>query len=135
MSEPQQYGTVPPQPGVPVTPPPPQKKRGRKIVALVVLVVVVIGIIIAALGASGSNTDSAAVNDCVTKPDNDNIKVVDCGSSDAALKVVGKVENKTQAQVSINSAAICKPFPTATNAYWKGKIGEPGYVLCLAPLK
>jgi hypothetical protein len=135
MSESQQYGTVPPQPGAAFTPPPPQKRRGRRIVALVVLLVVVVGIVIAALSASGSNTDSAAVNDCVTKPDNDNIKVVDCGSSDASLKVVGKVENKTQADVSLNSAAICKPFPTATNAYWKGKIGKAGYVLCLAPLK
>jgi hypothetical protein len=61
--------------------------------------------------------------------------VVACGSGDAALKVAGKVENKTQAEVSLNSAAICKAFPTATNAYWKGKIGKPGYVLCLAPLK
>ncbi|HZE31252.1 MAG TPA: hypothetical protein VE198_07425 [Actinoallomurus sp.] len=69
------------------------------------------------------------------KPDHDNIKVVYCGSGDASLKVVGKVDNKTQTEVSVNSAAICKPFPTATTAYWKGKIGKPGYVLCLAPLK
>jgi hypothetical protein len=135
MSESQQYGTVPPQPGAAFTPPPPQKKRGRRVVALVVLAVVVIGIVIAALSAGGSSTDSAAVGDCVTKPNNDNLKVVACGSGDAALKVAGKVENKTQAEVSLNSAAICKAFPTATNAYWKGKIGKPGYVLCLAPLK
>jgi hypothetical protein len=135
MSESQQYGTVPPQPGAAFTPTPPQKKRGRKIVALVVLVVIVLGIVIVALSASGSNTDSAAVNDCVTKPNNDNLTVVDCGSGDAVLKVVGRVENKTQAEASINSAAICKPFPTAMNAYWKGKIGKAGYVLCLAPLK
>lgn len=135
MTEPQQYGTVPPQPGAPITTPPPQKRRGRRIVALIVLVLIVIGIVITALSTGGSGADSAAVNDCVTKPNNDNINVVDCGSSDASLKVVGKVENKTQAEVSLNSAAICKPFPTATNAYWKGKIGKAGYVLCLAPLK
>jgi hypothetical protein len=86
-------------------------------------VVIVLGIVIVALSATGSSTDSAAVNDCVTKPDNDNLKVVDCGSGDASLKVVGKVENKTQAEASINSAAICKPFSTATNAYWQGEIG------------
>jgi hypothetical protein len=95
----------------------------------------VLVIVIAALASSRSNPDSAAVNDCVTKPNNDSIKVVDCGSGDAALKVAGKVENKTQVDVSLHSADICKPFPTATNAYWKGKIGKPGYVLCLAPLK
>jgi hypothetical protein len=135
MSEPQQYGTVPPQPGATFTPSPPQKKRGRRIVALIVLVLIVIGVVIAALASGGSSSDSAAVNDCVTKPDNDNIKVVDCGSAGASLKVVGKVENKTQAEVSLDSAAICKPFPSATNAYWKGKIGKAGYVLCLAPVK
>ena len=135
MPESQQYGTVPPPSGPAVAPPPAQKKRGRRIVALVILVMIVLGIVITALSASGSNTDSAAVNDCVTKPDNDNIKVVDCGSGDASLKVAGEVENKTQAEASLNSAAVCRPFPTATNAYWKGKIGKPGYVLCLAPLK
>ncbi|GAB2870797.1 hypothetical protein GCM10027176_85670 [Actinoallomurus bryophytorum] len=135
MSEPQQYGAVPPQPGPAFTPPPPQKRRGRRIIALVVLALIVVGIVVAALASSGSNPDSAAVNDCVTKPNNDSIKVVGCTSGDAALKVVGKVENKTQADVSLDSAGICKPFPTATSVYWKGKIGKAGYVLCLAPLK
>lgn len=134
MSQP--YGTLPPQPGSAVSPPPPPKNmRRRRIIALGVLALIVLGIVALALASSGSNPDSAAVNDCVTKPNNDSIKVVDCGSGDAALKVAGKVENKTQVDVSLNSAEICKPFPKTTNVYWKGKIGKPGYVLCLAPVK
>jgi hypothetical protein len=109
--------------------------RRRRIIAVIVLVVVVVGIVIVALSAKGSNPDSAKVNDCVSKPDNNSVKVVGCGDSSAAFRVAGKVEHKTQVDVSLNSAAICKPFPTATSVYWKGEIGKPGYVLCLAPVK
>jgi hypothetical protein len=109
--------------------------RRRRIIAVIVLVVVVVGIVIVALSAKGSSPDSAKVNDCVSKPDNNSVKVVGCGDSSAAFRVAGKVEHKTQVDVSLNSAAICKPFPTATSVYWKGEIGKPGYVLCLAPIK
>jgi len=136
MAGPQQYGTAPPPYGGPAaTPPAPNKMRRRRIVALIVFVVVVVGIVLAALVSNRGNPDSAKVNDCVTKPENNSIKVVDCSKSTAAYRVAGKVENKTQVDVSLNSAEICKPFPTATSAYWKGKIGKPGYVLCLAPKK
>jgi hypothetical protein len=109
--------------------------RRRRIVALIVLVLLAAGIGLAAWSSNRGNPDSASVNDCVTKPENDSIKVVDCAKSSAAFRVVGKVEHKTQVDVSLNSAAICKPFPTTTNVYWKGQIGKPGYVLCLAPKK
>jgi hypothetical protein len=150
MTDPQQYGTRPPHQGAPyqgapyqggsAMPPLPQQPpartmRRRRIIALIVLVVVVVGIVIAALSSSGSNPDSAKVNDCVSKPDNNSVKVVGCGDSSAAFRVAGKVDHKTQVDVSLNSAAICKPFPAATTVYWKGEIGKPGYVLCLAPVK
>lgn len=145
MTDPQQYGTRPPYQdapyqGGPAMPPPPaqppaRNMRRRRIIAVIVLVVVVVGIVIVALSAKGSSPDSAKVNDCVSKPDNNSVKVVGCGDSSAAFRVAGKVEHKTQVDVSLNSAAICKPFPTATSVYWKGEIGKPGYVLCLAPVK
>jgi hypothetical protein len=137
MAEPQppQYGMPPQYQGAPPQPPAPRNMRRRRIIALVVLAVIVIGIALVALTARGSNPDSAKVNDCVSKPDNNSIKVVDCGGGSAAFRVAGKVEHKTQVDVSLNSAAICKPFPAATNVYWKGEVGKAGYVLCLAPVK
>jgi hypothetical protein len=145
MTDPQQYGARPSYQGAPYqgapTPPPPappapvRNMRRRRVIALVVLAVVAVGITLAALSAQGSNPDSAKVDDCVSKPDNNSVKVVGCGDSSAAFRVAGKVEHKTQVDVSLNSATICKPFPNATSAYWKGEIGKPGYVLCLAPVK
>jgi hypothetical protein len=62
-----------------------------------------------------------------TKPNNDNIQVVRCGSGDASLTVVGKVENKSQAEVILNSAAICKPFPTRPRTRTgKARSARPG---------
>ncbi|MDN3359157.1 hypothetical protein [Actinomadura sp. DC4] len=120
----------------PVAPPAPANKmRRRRIIAVIVLVVVAGGITAAALGAHGSNPDSAKVNDCVSQPEDNSVKVVGCGDAAAKFRVAGKVEHKTQVDVSLNSAAICKPFPTATSAYWKGEVGKAGYVLCLAPIK
>jgi hypothetical protein len=134
VTEPQQYGTLPPQGSVPAGSVPRNRGR-RRFIALIVLVAVVAGIAIAAWASHRSSPDAAGVDDCVTKPQNDSIKVVGCESGKAAMRVVGKVENKTQVQVSLNSAEICKPFPKATNVYWRGELGKPGYVLCLAPLK
>ena len=172
MTEPQNYGTVPqqpgpgpgpgpggpaygpgpggpsygpggpgygPGPGPGPGPVPPQSKprsmKKRRIIALVVLVLVVGGIGIAAWSSSKSSPDAAGVNDCVSKSGANSIKTVSCSDSSAAFRVVGKVEHKTQAAVSINSATICKPYPTAKTAYWRGEVGKEGYVLCLAPLK
>jgi hypothetical protein len=153
MTDPQQYGGArppyqggapyqgAPQPnapyqGAPATPQPPARNtRRRRIIALIVLVLVVGVIAAVALTAKDSSPDSAKVNDCVSKPENNSVKVVGCGDSSAAFRVAGKVEHKTQVDVSLNSAAICKPFPAATNVYWKGEVGKPGYVLCLAPVK
>lgn len=137
MTDPQQYGTLPPQqPGPPMAPPPQARNmRRRRIIALVVLVVVVAGIGILAWSSSKSSPDAAGVNDCVSKSGTDSVKKVSCTDAAAAFRVVGKVEHKTQVDVSLSSGAICKPFPTATSAYWRGEVGKPGYVLCLAPVK
>lgn len=136
---PQQYGP-PPQPGTPPPAygPPAQPKRNksaRRIIALVVLVLVVGGIGIAAYSSSKSSPDAAKVGDCVSKTGDNSVKTVSCGDSSATYKVVGKVEHKTQVDLSLSSASICKPFPTAQSAYWRGEVGKEGYILCLAPLK
>ena len=135
MTEPQHYGTLPPQPGPMAPPPQPRTMRKRRIIALVVLLLVVAGVGIGAWSSAKSSPDAAGVNDCVSKSGEDSVKKVSCTDGSAAYRVVGKVEHKTQADVSLSSATICKPFPGAQSAYWRGEVGKPGYVLCLAPVK
>jgi hypothetical protein len=135
MVDPRQPGTRPYFEGPPAIQPAPRNMRRRRVIALSVLLVVVVVVVVAALTTRGSSPDSAKVNSCVTEPNNDSIKVVGCGDGSAAYRVAGKVDHKTQVDASLNSAAICKPFPSATKVYWRGVIGKPGYVLCLSPLK
>lgn len=131
---PPQQGAPPPAYGPPVQPPKSNMGR-RRIIALVVLVLVLGGIGIAAYSSSKSSPDAAKVGDCVSKTGDNSVKKVGCGDSSATYKVVGKVDHKTQVDLSLNSASICKPFPTAQSAYWRGEVGKEGYILCLAPLK
>lgn len=134
MSTPQppsfpQHPAVPPQ----GTPSKGREKIVRKIV-LAVLLFLVAGIMIMAWNAQKSSPDAATTGDCVSR-DGDDVKVVSCTDASAAYKVVGRVENQTQIQFSINSGKICGRFPDAKSGYWKGETGKPGYVLCLAPAK
>jgi hypothetical protein len=137
---PQQYGP-PTQPGPPAPPyaptaqPPKRNMRRRRIIALVVLVLIVGGVGLAAWSSSKSSPDAAKVGDCVSKTGENSVEKIGCGDGSAAYKVVGKVEHKTQVDLSLNSASICSPFPTSQTAYWRGEAGKEGYVLCLAPLK
>lgn len=124
---------APGAPAVPYAVPPQKNMRRRRVVALVVLVIVVGGISLLAWQAAKSSPDAAGVGDCVSKGSAEDIKVVNCTSASAAYKVLGKVEHKTQADFELSSKTICAPFAGAQNAFWKGEIGKPGYVLCLGP--
>jgi hypothetical protein len=137
MTEPQYYGTLPPQQPGPMAPPPqqPRNMRKRRIIALVVLLLVVGGIGIAAWSSAKSSPDAAGVNDCVSKTGDNSVKKVSCTDGSATYRVVGKVEHKTQVDFSMSSATICKPFTGAQTAYWRGEVGKAGYILCLAPVK
>ncbi len=133
-----QYGGMPPGPpqgqyGMP--PAPPQKNlKKRRIISLTILAILVIVGIVFGIKAAKSNPDAAKPGDCVSRGSAEDIKVVDCAGTKAAYKVVGKVEDKTQVQFDLSTASICKPFTGAKSAFWKGKVGEAGYVLCLAPI-
>jgi hypothetical protein len=118
--------------------PAPTQPRRRKTGSMIVLALVVLGIgALVAVGwmAGKSSPDKAAVGDCVARDGADSIKIVSCTDSKSAYEVVGKVPDKTQVQFSISSRSICKAFPKAKTAYWKGEAGGKGYVLCLGPVK
>lgn len=127
-------GAYPPPGGAYPPPAPPKKSGAGRVIGGIVGAVIVIGIIIAAVVSQKGNPDSAKVGDCIHHGSGDEVKVVSCTDSSAGYKVVGKVEDKTQTQFDISSDSICKPFQGAESAFWKGKVGKTGYVLCLAPL-
>jgi hypothetical protein len=133
-----QFGAAPPPAGY--QPPPAPKKRGRTrlIISLVSVVVVVVAVIVTLI-TSRSNPSHANVGDCLkgsaitstTAQDASDVKIVDCASSDAKYKVVGKVDNKTKAEFT-SSQNPCTAFPSATSALWGQTNGDKGYILCLA---
>jgi hypothetical protein len=104
-------------------------KKRRQLIALAVFLVVVVGFFGAAWLFGRDNGDRAKVGDCVKQSGADSVKIVSCTSPDAAYRVVGRLDNQTQAAAEIDA---CDPFPGADAVFWEGKSGEPGLVLCLA---
>ncbi len=119
---------VPPQPQPPQQPKPKSKKRRQKIVLTIFLVLVVLF-----FGAvwffTRDNGENAQVGNCVTESGSNYVKIIDCGDAKATLKVVGRVENKTESEAR---GTACDAYPDATQVFWEGKSGETGMVLCLA---
>lgn len=77
--------------------------------------------------------ETAKVGDCLSGQAADEIKTIDCTDAAAAHKIVGKVEDKTEAEFK-SDEQICSAYPTTENAYWEGTKGGKGYVLCLEPV-
>jgi hypothetical protein len=136
---PNQPGQFPPPNqagGFPPGPPPQQASRGggmrKRIVTIVIALVVIGGIAAVSAFLNRDAASKAKVGDCVSQEGSDDLSVVKCGDAKAKFKVVGRVENKTQAEAGVNA---CGPFVDqgATQAYWEGEQGKKGLVLCLAP--
>ncbi|MER7005444.1 hypothetical protein ABT297_20690 [Dactylosporangium sp. NPDC000555] len=111
----------------PVAPQPAKKgiKVPRLVISLVILVV---------LGAVGwyLNRDAALnakVGDCLHQKSANNVVLVKCDSADANFVVLGRVEDKTESEV--DKAGVCDQWADTTSAYWEGKRGRKGTVLCL----
>ena len=127
--------TQQPMPGQPQPPMPPMapqqppKSKKRQKVVLIVFLLVVLGFIAAALYFSKDNGENAQVGNCVTESGSNSVKIVDCGDASATLKVVGRVENKTESEAR---GTACDAYPDAEQVFWTGKAGEAGMVLCLA---
>ena len=65
-------------------------------------------------------------------------KVVDCNSAEAKYNVIGRVDNKTEAEFNAdNEAKICTEagFTETESWIWSGKPGGKGYILCLTERK
>jgi hypothetical protein len=79
--------------------------------------------------------DKNAPGQASAAADNDDAKlrVVPCDGAEAAYKVLGIVNNKTQAEA--NTDDICSAYPDSDIVYWEGYTGRAGLVLCLQDLK
>jgi uncharacterized membrane protein len=127
-------GPVPPQAGMPGPPPQPpaaapKKSKRRQKIVLTVFLIVVAAILALVWVATRSNGENAQVGNCVTESGENYVKIVDCGTPEATLRVVARVEDKTQIEAQISA---CTPYPDADQVFWQGKEGETGVVLCLA---
>ncbi|MEV6626634.1 hypothetical protein AB0M83_30075 [Amycolatopsis sp. NPDC051106] len=123
---------VPPQAGMPGPPPPPpapKKSKRRQKIVLTVFLILVAGVLVLAWVATRSNGENAQTGNCVTESGENSVKIVDCGTPEATLKVVARVEDKTRIEAQISA---CAPYPDADQVFWQGKEGETGVVLCLA---
>jgi len=155
--QPPEFGGPPPAPygGPPVAPPPPVKKSGgaKKIIFSVLGIIVALCVAVgvkAAIGGGlsslfGDSTSDAKAGDCIadleSPPEGEtveanNARVVDCNSTDAKFKVVGRVDNKTEAEFNADDAGdlkICTDagFNNAEAEFWSGREGGTGYILCL----
>jgi len=101
----------------------------QKIVNLVTVAVilVILGVV---LYLARTNAANAEVGDCLKETGSNSFEQVECGSAEAAFKVVGRVEHKRESETS----GACDPFQDqgAAQAHWTGRSGRSGTVLCLA---
>ena len=115
----------------PVPAAPARRSKRRQLIILSVFLVAVVAFFGFVYAASRHNPGSAKAGDCVRQTGANAVQVVDCTDARAEFKVVGRVEDKTEVDASLNA---CDPFADlgATQAFWSGPAGKTGYVLCLA---
>lgn len=137
----QPAGAYPPPPGnyppgAPVPPPvyqPPVVRGSNKRNLLIRLAIIVVVVIVLAVGGviwkhlTGDPT-TAKVGSCVKQSGTDNVKVVDCSSSDAAYIVLGKVDQSSKPSDDQMQTA-CNPWSKTEAAFWDSDNG--GFILCL----
>lgn len=122
----------PPQGGLPgpaQPPAAPKKSKRRQKIVLTVFLVLVAALLAVVWFATRSNGENAKAGDCVTESGENYVKIVECGSPEATLKVVARVEGKTQTEAQVSA---CNAYPDADSVFWEGKEGQTGVVLCLA---
>ena len=96
----------------------------------IVAAVVLVGIVGVVIGlANGPAAVSADVGTCLAESSGKKLDVVDCGTSGAAYRVVARIPSQDKGGMD-----ACREHPDAAVAYWEGKSGSSGTVLCLAKL-
>jgi hypothetical protein len=113
---------------------------GAAATVILVIVLVVVGILVKQ--TRSANTRQAQTGNCIgnlptvaqgeDKAAND-AKVVDCTAAEAAYKVEGRLENKTEAEAK--NQDVCAAYDTAEYVYRAIPSGGKGYVLCLSQIK
>ncbi len=132
---------------VPEAAPLPEKKGGASkvivavvgVLAVAVLAVVAVVVVRNVISVSDPTQDAKA-GDClanlpqsVTSEETSvkDVKVVACDSADAKYAVVGRVDDVTAEQASVDE--VCKAFADTTMRFYAIPAGGKGYVLCLKP--
>jgi len=110
---------------------PSQAKRGSKLRRALIGIVAVVVALGVAIWLGMDEPARAKVGDCVSGTSAEELQIVECTSAEAEWKVVGRVEDKAQTEMS----TACQAFQSAEQAYWQGEPGKDGLVLCLAGVK
>jgi hypothetical protein len=89
--------------------------------------------------AANATVGSCIAGDTVNGTSTQKVKsvtVVDCGAKDAKYKVVGKVDNKTETDLTLDTDnKLCAAYPSAEVALWAGVGSGKGSVLCMETVK
>lgn len=80
-----------------------------------------------ALTACGGSSQ-AKVGDCVKPNGSNDVSVVECGSSEAKWKVLGRIERGTFVP---GFSDLCDPYPGTTDVMSETSNRSSGYTLCL----
>jgi hypothetical protein len=116
-----------PAPGAPGRPMNPGKPLFQRPAALGLLLPILAIAAIVLVNVTTTTSSEAKAGDCVknagtiSKPD---VKVVDCGSSEAEYKVLGRVSSSV--------SSLCDQYEGATVTYTEER-RSTGYTLCLGP--
>ncbi|WP_432988435.1 LppU/SCO3897 family protein [Dactylosporangium sp. CA-233914] len=133
MTTPQQQQS--PQEQSPLQQPaaPQPAKKGIKVPRLVISLVVLV--VLGGIGWYLSRDDAlnAKIGDCMHQTGPNDVSIVKCDSADADFTVLGRVEDKTQSEV--DTTGVCDQWADTTSAYWEGKSGQKGTILCMKGLK
>jgi hypothetical protein len=118
-----------PAPGAPGRPMDPGKPLFKRPPILMVLLPIALIVAIVVININTTTTSEAGVGSCVVNKgtaSTPNVEVVDCSSSEAEYKVVGKLDN------TIDDSK-CEQFQGYEAAY-TSEVGSQKYTLCLGPI-
>jgi hypothetical protein len=126
----QKFKSLPePAPGAPGRPMDPGKPLFKRPAILGLLLPVALIALIVIVNLNTTTTSEAKVGECVVNngtSSNPNVEVVDCSSSDAEYRIVGKLDDTTD-------DSQCEQFAEAETSYTYQR-SSTKYTLCLAPV-